>query len=171
MRKNAQIGQTMTWMVGFVVVFFALTIFMITIVILSGQKTLFEGKDSIDFVSSNADINSQNVLIGILNDRMENKMIVKNFIKEGINDPSSVRGPLEEFVDNKLGNLGSCDYSFLIEYDPENLEDYRSGKSELLYRKVSFGSIEFLSGGLGSELNLFSGEVRIRIKFYLGECK
>jgi len=171
MNKKAQLGQTMTWMVAFVVIFFAVTIFLVAVLIMSGSKALFE-KDEILIEDYEANINSQKVLIDILNSNMEDGKSVKKFIIEGIEDPTLVKGPLKISIDERLQNLGTCDYLLSIGYNPENLAEYNEGRADLLYRKVSFGSITSTKLlDKGSSLSLFAGEVRIRVKFYIGGCK
>lgn len=171
MRKKGQIGQTMTWMVAFIVIFFAVTIFLVTVLIMSGNKALFE-KDEITLDEKNVDLNSQKMLIEILNSKMEDGQQVKDFIKNGIVNPNSIGILLELVVERKLQNLGQCDYLFLVEYDIDNLKEFSGSASELTYRRVQFGNVagqKLIDNQEG--LSFFVDDKRIRTKLYLGECK
>tara|TARA_Y100000310_G_C20681397_1_gene816155 strand:- start:1069 stop:1593 length:525 start_codon:yes stop_codon:yes gene_type:complete len=172
MNNRGQIGQAITWFVGIVVVFFAIIIFLVAVLVLSGSKALFE-KDEIILDKTEINIDSQKVLIYLLNGKMDNERSVKSFIQDGIKNPNLIRDPLTLVIEDKLDGRGRCDYSFLIEYDPDNLKLYSKQKGvDLTYRKIEIGNIanqKFVNGQEG--LSFFAGDVRVRTKFYLGECR
>lgn len=176
MKIKAQLGETITWMIAFVIIFFIVILFVIFSLILSTEKSIFYGKDNIILNKNNINLDSQNFLFDLLNDKMENGELVKEFIIKGNNDINIIEDALKVKVENKLQKLGSCNYLFSIEYNPENLKEYKEGKADLLYRKIDFGNALLTEKGSnelfaeGSTINLFSDEIRILIKFYLGEC-
>lgn len=170
MDNKSQLGETITWMAGFLIIFFAVILFIIFTLILSGSKFITEGKDKIIFNKNNVNMDSQEILLDILDDKMKNGESVKEFIVKSSENPNLIKDSLKEKFDEKLRILGKCDYLFSAEYNPDNLKEYKEGKADLLYRKIDFGNADY-AGKKGAVLSLFSKEARIKVKFYLGECK
>lgn len=176
MNNKSQLGETITWMVGFLIIFFIVILFVIFSLILSAEKSVFYGKDKITLNKNNVNLDSQNFLFDLFDDKMENGESVKEFIIKGNKDLNIVEEVLKKKVEDKLNRLGNCNYLFSIEYNPENLKEYKEGKADLLYRKIDFGNAFLTDKGSnelfaeGSMISLFSDEVRILVKFYLGEC-
>jgi hypothetical protein len=170
MDNKSQLGETITWIAGFLIIFFVVILFITFSLILAGGKSFFKGKDEIVFNKDIVNVNSQKILLDILDDKIKDGESVEEFIVKSADNPNLVKDILKEKFDDKLKRLGSCSYSFSAEYNPENLKEYNEGKSKLLYKKIEFGSINYADKERAM-LSLFSDEIRIKIKFYLGECK
>ena len=176
MENKAQIGETITWIVGFLIIFFVVVLFVIFSFILSGQKYFIYGKDSIIFNKYDINLNSQNFLMDFLDDKMESGDSVKDFLVKEKN-VELVKESLKNEIENKLSKLGDCGYLFSLEYNPENLKEFKEGKSDLLYRKIDFGKVDRIDKSSeelfyeGSILSLYAQDSMVLIKFYLGECK
>ncbi|MEK6878213.1 MAG: hypothetical protein AABY22_01320, partial [Nanoarchaeota archaeon] len=115
-------------------------------------------------------IYSQKILLDILNDKMDNGESVKELIIRSSDNSNLIKDILKKKFDDKLKRLGNCEYYFSAEYNPDNLKEYKEGKSGLFYNKIQFGNINYQTKS-GTILNLFSKDIRIKIKFYLRECK
>ena len=173
MNKKAQFGKLLTWLVGFIIICFVATLFLIFTSLLSGQKFLKGDSDEITLSKFNLDLRSQNLLLSVLNDKMEDGQSVKEFVINGIDNPSNIKDPLKQFIENRFNRLGKCEYIFLVEYDIDNLKErLKDKKKALTYRKVQFGSIndqKLINKMEG--LSFFAGDVWIRTKLYLGVCR
>ena len=100
--KKAQIGTTITWFVGFFIVFFVIILFLSGTMILAADKRIFEGRDEIKLVEQGSKLEMQRDLFDVLNSKTENGVLIKDFIESNFGtDDLFVRANIKIFDDGK----------------------------------------------------------------------
>lgn len=66
-KKKAQIGTTLTWFVGFVIIVFVMTLFLASTSLISSKKKIVSGSDEISFQKHLSNLTSQRMLFTLLN--------------------------------------------------------------------------------------------------------
>lgn len=160
--KRAEIGETLTWMTGFLLIFFVIIIFISGTLILAATKSVSGDKEEIRLGEYNSkSIEIQRILFSILNSEVsfnEKQIKIKELIQEAdLNNKNEIGNLLKKETEEILGNLGECDYAMVINYISDDSE-----------QSIQFGTGKILNSG--AEFVLFSESRKIKIKFSLGEC-
>ncbi len=156
--KKSQIGETLTWFVAFLIIFFIMIIFLSAAVIISGMRQA-GGKNEIGIEKYAGNLNSQRILISLLNSNIvfnEKEMKIKDALLDAdyfnFEEPkkdelkSKIKGAVERLVVLK-GN--EC-YIFQALYGieaPEKVSESVSGLrgSGAVSDFISKSTLEFSS--------------------------
>lgn len=126
--KRSQIGSTLTWFIGFLVIFFVMMLFLGAVIILSATKGIKTGGKPIEYDS--AALESQRVLINILNEKIiynEQEITIKQLIEKwpaSGDEKDKIKGKITEEFEKKLNALLKEDkgYIFYVAFSEKDIE-------------------------------------------------
>lgn len=170
--RRGQIATTLTWVAGFLIIFFIMLLFVSASALLAGKKfipVIGEGRNVIEIERGLGSLENQRRLVGLLNTPTNNKKTLGQLIIEW-ELTKLTKNDLEKEIINILEKQEGC-YLFRINYDLNNpSQDYiwvnKGDDFEQDY-------VEFVWGDFSTkiyELNLFSGDKKIKVGLYIGEC-
>jgi hypothetical protein len=125
-KKNGQIGITLTWMVAFILIVGILIIFLVFAGILAGQKTVLakipffgQGKNQMNILATSDNLRTQRVLLYALETSSGTELTVKELIlKWKILENSEARGEVASRIENIFEQIGQGD-CYLFRVDDE----------------------------------------------------
>lgn len=187
MNRKAQIASTLTWFVGFLVIFFVMGLFLTATILFSAKKKIISGSDEIDLEKHLSDAKEQRVLFSVLNSNInfsDDKIKIKDVLKntDMYNLDAVKKQELKEKIENKtkeilINEFGEvvC-YVFEAKYDLDksifridNLNEFynpESSKAKLSENSVPIVLIlnqEINTGGINNYNKMV-------INFYGGKC-
>ncbi|MBD3252682.1 hypothetical protein GF386_03055 [Candidatus Pacearchaeota archaeon] len=158
--KKSQIGQTVTWFVAFIIIFFLMIIFLMATLVISGKKSLLEDDVHVDIRDSKK-LEMQRILFYVLDEKISHEnenLSIKELVVRGLELDKTGKADLENKLKNEFDfALGSyvdkgALYVVVIEYDLGNVEEIqerisgmRGSKYSTKYfedNTISFDSVE-----------------------------
>ena len=132
--KQAQIGQTITWFVGFVLIFFIIILFLSASIVNSGRKKVTTGWDEVKLAKYDSNLRSQKVLFDLLNtnfklDNEERSLkfwLTQDIYNMGAGKKAELREKIREEVKKSMGSTGNTDcyiFQAYSGYSGKNPED------------------------------------------------
>ncbi|MFA5723625.1 MAG: hypothetical protein WC979_05185 [Candidatus Pacearchaeota archaeon] len=108
--KKSQIGTTLTWFAGFLVVFFVLGLFLVATTLFSVKKKIVSGSDEIELEKHLSDAKEQRILFSLLNSNInlsDNEVRVKDVLRESdiYNLDELKRLELKEKIENRTKEI------------------------------------------------------------------
>jgi len=108
--KKAQIGSTLTWFVGFLVIFFILGLFLVATTLFSLKKKIISGSDEIELEKHLSNAKQQRVLFSLINSNInfsDNEVRIKDVLRDNsIYDiDESKKNELKEKIENKIKEI------------------------------------------------------------------
>jgi len=120
LNNKSQIATTLTWFVGFIIVFFIIVIFLSGTAVLSARKIVTYGNDEIKIGTYEGDFRSQEILIGLLNSNINfsgKEVFLKNILSEidMYNLEDSKKQELANILKEKLTGLKNSDDCYVLQ--------------------------------------------------------
>lgn len=179
MHNKAQIGSTLTWFVGFLIVFFVIGLLLAATTLFSLKKKIISGSDEIELEKHLSDAKQQRVLFSVLNSNInfsDKEIKIKDVLRESNMGTieSLKKQELKEKIENKVKEIlvaefgeGSC-YYFQAKYSINGDLNFVSGsKSKLALNSVA---IILVRDSNTNELGIRRDYEKILINFYGGKC-
>jgi hypothetical protein len=188
MNNRSQIGSTLTWFVGFLVIFFILGLFLAATTLFSLKKKIISGSDEIELEKHLSDAKEQRILFSVLNSNInfsDKELKIKNILKntdvynlealkkQELNE--KIESKIKEILTDEFGETG-C-YFFEAKYSLDktilkidNLNQFynlESSKNKLLEMSVVLVLIR--DTNTYSERESEDSE-KVIINFYGGKC-
>jgi len=147
--RKGEIGSTLTWFAGFLVIFFVLGLFLAATTLFSIKKKIISGSDEIELEKHLSDAKEQRILFSLLNSKInlsDKEVRIKEVLRE--NDMSSLDASkkieLKEKIENKIKEILTEEFGEIGCYIFE--AKYGITNPDQLVQNVDFNKGSFVVG-------------------------
>lgn len=131
MNRKAQIGTTLTWLVGFIIIFFVIILFLSVTLIMSTTRSVSGNKEEIRLETyKSGDFEIQKIFLTLLNKKTEfngQQIEIKEIIKNAdLSKKAEIESLLNKEISGDLAGVGKCNYILIAEYGINSDEIYRN---------------------------------------------